>query len=125
MAQVFDKGVVPFYARPKYKAANERELAGNIYPDLAAPDAQANARARRQAFDRDVRYLNDALRNGLPDEPPAQPRPRTTQEDLARRIYADHVREQQREAEVADWDAAREAFYELHMRAIGFERARR
>jgi len=64
-------------------------LAGNIYPDLAAPDAQANARARRQAFDRDVKYLNDALRNGLPEEPPAQPRPRTTQADLARAIYSD------------------------------------
>ena len=90
MAQVFDKGVVPFYARPKYKAANERELAGNIFPDLAAPDAQANARARRQAFDRDVHYLNHVLRNGVvPEEPPAQPRPRTTQADLARAIYSD------------------------------------
>jgi len=107
MAQVFDKGVVPFYARPKYNAANERELAGNIYPDLAAPDAQANARARRQAFDRDVKYLNDALRNGLPDELPAQPRPRTTQEDLARCIYSDLVQEQEFEAyrqKYAKWE---------------------
>ena len=108
IAQVFDKGVVPFYARPKYKAANERELAGNIFPDLAAPDAQANARARRQAFDRDVHYLNHLLRNGVvPDEPPAQPRPRTTQEDLARCIYSDLVQEQEFEAyrqKYAKWE---------------------
>ena len=122
MAQVFDKGVVPFYARPKYKAANERELAGNIYPDLAAPDAQANARARRQAFDRDVKYLNDALRNGLPDELPAQPRPRTTQEDLARCIYSDLVQEQQFEAnEVARQEVA-QRLYEQQMKHWSFTR---
>jgi hypothetical protein len=63
------------------------------------------------------------LRNGVvPDEPPAQPRPRLTQEDLARRIYADHHREQQREAEAADWEGVREAFHEQQMYAWGFER---
>ena len=70
-------------------------------------DGSRAASARRQAFDRDVRYLNDALRNGLPEEPPAQPRPRTTQEHLAHAIYADLVQEQQFEAyrqKYAKWE---------------------
>ena len=89
MARARDDGI-PWYVAAcfRYRAADQTEIARNVYSHLTLDGSRA-ASARRQAFDRDVRYLNDALRNGLPEEPPAQPRPRTTQADLARAIYSD------------------------------------
>ena len=89
MARARDDGI-PWYVAAcfRYRAADQTEIARNVYSHLTLDGSRA-ASARRQAFDRDVRYLNDALRNGLPDEPPAQPRLRTTQADLARAIYSD------------------------------------
>jgi hypothetical protein len=50
----------------------------------------AAAQARRDEFARDMRYLRHCMAQGVSDdEPPAQPRPRTTPADLARAIYSD------------------------------------
>jgi hypothetical protein len=92
MAKLDPPGAIPWYVAScyRYRAADERELANNIYGDLGSEDEQAVARWRRQASDRDVHYLNHVLRTGdVPEEPPAQLRPRTTLGDLARAIYSD------------------------------------
>ena len=119
MAKLDPAGAVPWFVAAcfRYRPADQTEIARNVYSHLTLDGSRA-ASARRQAFDRDVRYLNDALRNGLPEEPPAQPRPRTTQADLARAIYSDLVQER-------EWDAYREKYarwQEDLMRPWGFVR---
>ena len=114
MAKVIEG--VAWYHHPRYRAKDEKELAQNIYSHLTLDGSRA-ASARRQAFDRDVRYLNDALRNGLPDEPPAQPRRQST--DAAFALWG---RQQQAEANETARQEMAQRLYEQNMKHWGFTR---
>ena len=118
MARVRTVGIIPSHFHPRYRSA-PGEIAARMFPDLAQENDLAVADWRRQAFNNDLRYVDHVLRNGVvPEEPPAPPRPRTTQADLARAIYSDLVQER-------EWDAYREKYarwQEDLMRPWGFVR---
>jgi hypothetical protein len=125
MARISTVGIVPWYAHPKYRAADERELASNVYPDLAAPHEQAIGYWRRQAFSDDLEWVDHVLRNNVDlgeDEPPVQPRRQTTD---AQKAYALWGREQEREAEAAAKQDVRQRWHDFYMESSIFERKRR
>src|SRR6516165_6754018 len=98
MARISDRGLVPWYAHPKYRAADERELANNIYGDLGSGTEQAVARWRRAAFNDDLKYLDAVLRGDADvpdDEPRVQPRGQTSDEQKAFALWG---RQQELEA---------------------------
>jgi hypothetical protein len=126
MARISDRGLVPWYAHPKYRAADERELANNIYGDLGSGDEQAVAHWRRAAFDRDLRYIDHVLRTGADvpeDEPRAEPPRRQTTD--AQKAYALWGREQEREANEAAQQDIRQRWHDFYMESSIFERKRR
>jgi hypothetical protein len=124
MARI-DNGILPWYVVPKYRAADERELANNIYGDLGSRTEQAIARWRRQAFDNDLRYLDHVLRNNVDvgdAEPRAQPRRQTSD---AEKAYALWGREQEREANEAAQQDIRQRYIDCYRAHSIFERAAR
>jgi hypothetical protein len=89
MARARDDGI-PWYAVRALEKSARLGGAANIYSHLSTDADLAAAQARRDEFARDMRYLRHCMAQGVSeDEPPAQPRPRTTQADLARAIYSD------------------------------------
>ena len=125
MARVRTDGILPWYAVPKYRAADERELANNIYGDLGSGTEQAVARWRRQAFDNDLRWVDHVLRNNVDlgeDEPRAQPRRQTSD---AEKAYALWGREQEREANEAAQQDIRQRWHDFYLESSIFERKRR
>jgi len=108
MARARDAGIIPWYAVRALEKSARLGGAANIYSHLSTDADLAAAQARRNQFARDMRTLRRATAQGVSkDEPPAQPRPRTTQEDLARCIYSDLVQEQEFEAyrqKYAKWE---------------------
>ena len=125
MARVRTDGILPWYAVPKYRAADERELANNIYGDLGSGTEQAVARWRRQAFDNDLRYVDHVLRTGADvpeDEPRSQPRRQTSDEQKAFALWG---RQQELEANAAARESAIQGWLDYYRASSIFERKRR
>jgi hypothetical protein len=125
MARISTVGLVPWYAHPKYRAADERELANNIYGDLGSGDEQAVARWRRQAFNNDLRYIDHVLRTGadvVDDAPRAeQPRRQTSDEQKAFAIWG---RQAEQEANEAAREDVRQRWHDFYMESSIFQRRR-
>jgi hypothetical protein len=122
MARISDRGLVPWYAHPKYRAADERELANNIYGDLGSGTEQAVARWRRQAFDNDLRWVDHVLRNNVDvpdDEPRTEPPRRSSDAEIAYRLWG---REQEREANEAAQQDIRQRWHDFYMESSIFQR---
>jgi hypothetical protein len=124
MARVRTDGILPWYAVPKYRAADERELANNIYGDLGSGTEQAVARWRRQAFDNDLRWVDHVLRNNVDlgeDEPRAQPRRQTSDEQKAFALWG---RQQELEANAAARESAIQGWLDYYRASSIFQRRR-
>jgi hypothetical protein len=122
MARISD-AEIPWYVVRALEKSARLGGAADIYSDLASPQQLADTRARRNQFAADMRSLRRAIAQGVSeDEPSPAPRRQTSDQQKA---YALWGRQQQAEAEADAWDAAREAFRDVHMHAIGFERTRR
>ena len=125
MARISTVGLVPWYAHPKYRAADERELANNIYGDLGSGTEQAIARWRRQAFDNDLRYVDHVLRTGADvpeDEPRSQPRRQTSDEQKAFALWGRQMRQ---EADAAAREDVRQAWLDYYRESSIFQRKAR
>jgi hypothetical protein len=125
MARISTVGIVPWYAHPRYRAADERELANNIYGDLGSGTEQAVARWRRAAFDKDLRYIDHVLRTGADvpdDEPRSQPRRQTSDEQKAFALWG---RQMQQEASEAAREDAIQGWVDYYRASSIFERKRR
>jgi hypothetical protein len=127
MAKLDPAGAVPWFVAAcfRYRPADQTEIARNVYSHLTLDGSRA-ASARRQQFDAEVRSLNNMLQTGdVPEEPPAQPRYQLTQSDLARRVYADSIREQERASYEAAQADAIQGWLDYHRATSIFRRKER
>jgi hypothetical protein len=123
MARARDDGIV-WYHHPKYRSASVKEIAANIYPDLARKD-HAASQVRHQLYRRELEYVDHVLRTNVDvpdDEPRTQPPRRSTDAEIAYRLWG---REQEREANEAAQQDIRQRWIDCYRENSIFERKRR
>jgi hypothetical protein len=123
MARARDDGIV-WYHHPKYRSA-PGEIANAMYPAHAPANAEAAARSRRAAFNNELRYIDRVVRGDADvpeDEPPAQPSRRSSDPEIAYRMWG---REQEREASEVAREDFRQGWIDYHRASSIFERKRR
>ena len=123
MARARDDGIV-WYHHPKYRSESQKEIAANIYPDLARKD-HAVSQVRHQLYRRELEYVDHVLRNNVDvseDEPRAEPPRRSSDAEIAYRMWG---REQEREADAAAREDVRQRWHDFYMESSIFERKRR
>jgi hypothetical protein len=96
-----------------------------MYPDLAESNDLAVADWRRQAFNNDERYVDHVLRTGADvpeDEPRTQPPRRSTDPEIAYRVWG---RQMQQEADAAAREDIRQGWIDYYRASSIFRRKAR
>jgi len=121
MARVRTVGIIPSHFHPRYRSA-PGEIAARMFPDLATPNDLAIADWRRQAFNSDLVWADRVVRGDadvVDDEPRAQPRRRSSDAEIAYRLWG---REQEREAREAAQEDVRQRWHDFYMESSIFQR---
>jgi hypothetical protein len=115
---------IPWYVTQTLERSARLGSAVDVYSHLSGPRQLAATQARRDQFAREMRQIRHLVQSGVDeDKPVAAPRPRITEQQVARAMYPDldHEHSSVSQRVIDGWQALADA----RMYALGFKRTGR